>query len=145
MTVKTQRAHRVLHDASSALDKFKDNPIDTDFRHAVVLCCILIRTVGDALRKENEDDAISNRKQHNYYKEVIATDTLYKNFIKSARDSITHEYISHTEWASITDLEKNHRMEYLINEGFFKGEDFRKIVLKSIEFWKTHLASIEKL
>ncbi|PUE23719.1 hypothetical protein [Limnohabitans sp. Jir72] len=145
MTVKTQRARRVLNDARFALEKFKENPIDVDFRHLVVLCCVLIRTVGDALKKENEEDKINLKKQNDYYKKVISSDNLYTNFIKSSRDSIIHEYIARIEWESNTDLEKNHSMEYLMKEGIFKGNDFRELVGQSIEFWEKHLTLIENI
>jgi len=112
MNVKTAKARRVLSDAKSALEKFNENPIDIDFRHLVVLCAVLIRAVGHVLDSENKDDAVARKKSVDYYKQHIEHSELFKSFIKSTRNSAIKEYTTYVNWASITAIDKSHRMEY---------------------------------
>jgi hypothetical protein len=143
MTMQTYKARRVLNDAKAALDKFDQEPIDVDFRHLVVLCCTLIRTVGDVLRKENEGNEISNAAQRSYYFDNIKDSDLFKNFIKDARDMVIHEYSAKIGWKSTIDLNKVHKIEYPLLEGMYKGYDFRTMIKESIDFWDHHISKME--
>jgi len=145
MTIKTQRARRVLMDAIAALDKFNQLPVDVDFRHLVVLCCTLIRSVGHVVEAENAKELSDQQKVSSYYNSNIKDVLLFKNFIKGTRDNVLKEYAAYIGWSSITDLNNNHHMEYLVKEGEYKDEDFRNLMSKAIEFWEHHLAKIDKL
>ncbi|WP_408594932.1 hypothetical protein [Limnohabitans sp.] len=145
MKVKTVKARRVLSDATEALEKFNDKPIDVDFRHLVVLCTVLIRAVGHVLESENENDSVAAKKSNDYYKKYIAHDNLFKGFIKSTRDSAIKEYTTYVGWASVTTIDKDHRMEYLFKGGENEGKDFRDLMKKSVDFWNIHLTRIEEL
>lgn len=143
--MKTDKARRVLDDARTALEKFNQAPIDVEFRHLVVLCCTLIRAVGHVVETENEDNKINHDKLNSYYKDKIKDSEIFKNFIKSTRDTVLKEYTAYIGWASITTLNKDHRMEYLVKEGEYKDKDFRDLMRESIEFWDNHLSKIENL
>lgn len=145
MNVKTAKARRVLSDAKSALEKFNENPIDIDFRHLVVLCAVLIRAVGHVLDSENKDDAVARKKSVDYYKQHIERSELFKSFIKSTRNSAIKEYTTYVNWASITAIDKSHRMEYLFKGGENEGRDFRELMRESIEFWENHLTALEQM
>lgn len=145
MTISTFKARRVLSDAKAALDKFNELPIDVDFRHLIVLCCTLIRAVGHVVESENKSNNINHKKLDLYYRCNIKNIEIFKCFIKIARDTVLKEYTAYIGWTSITTLDKNHRMEYLIKEGTYKDNDFRDLMKKSIEFWDHHLSLIEKL
>ena len=143
--IKTTRARFVLGDVRAALRYFASNPIDIEFRHLVVLCCTLIRTVGDAVKKENKDNRRCQAKARQYFELHIKNDPLFIDFIKSMRDNIQHEYTASVSWASITDINDAHRMEYRIKSGRYEDEDFRDLMTKAIDFWEGHLDQMEKI
>ena len=142
--MKTDKTRRVLDDAKAALEKFNQAPIDVEFRHLVVLCCVLVRTVGDVLRKENQHDTINNEAQQTYFHKNIKDNDLFKHFIKDARDMVAHEYSAKIGWRSTIDSSNNHKMEYPMLDGFYKGYDFRLMIQESIDFWIHHISKMEK-
>jgi hypothetical protein len=144
MKVKTERARRVLNDTKAALNKFNNNPIDIEFRHLVVLCSVLIRAVGHALKTENETSNESASNSTSYFKKNIEQEILFKSFIHPIRNSVIKEYSASLGWASITTLDNNHRMEYLFKDGINEGKDFRDLMNESIVFWEYHLNKLEE-
>ena len=140
MQISTEKSHRVLNDAKEARFLFNDNPIGVEFRHAVVLNITLVRAIGHVVAKENNGSA--GIKVQNYFIENIKNEVIFKEFIETYRNEILKKYSSKINWASITDMDKNHRMEYIIDDGHFKGVDFRDLIDDSIEFWEHHLNQI---
>ncbi len=135
----------MLNDTVLALKKFEDHPSDVDFRHLVVLCSTLIRTVGHVVKIENSDDNGNNILQDDYFRSHIASQSLFTDFIKHIRDSLVKEYTADIGWASITGLDGRHRMEYLLKSGAYNGRDFRDLMNEAISFWDYHLNQIEKI
>ena len=141
--VTVTNAKRVLNDAQEAFELFQNNPIDVDFRHTVVLNITLLRTIGSVIKSENK--GLSRIKSDKYFKDHIENEEIFKNFIKYFRDLLVKEYLSKLGWSSITDLEGNNRMEYLIQEGLYAGKDIRNLIQESLQFWTYHLNELEKL
>jgi hypothetical protein len=142
--MKTIKARRVLNDAVLALKKFEDHPSDVDFRHLVVLCSTLIRTVGHVLKDENSDKNCDDTLQVEYFRTHISNQPLFTDFIKNMRDSLVKEYSADIGWASITGLDGRHRMEYILKSGTYEGRDFRDLMNEAISFWDYHLFQMEK-
>ena len=53
--------------------------------------------------------------------------------------------MSDLRWASTTGLDQHHRMEYLIGQGVYAGQDLRDLIDQAIEFWQHHLDQIDLL
>ncbi len=53
--------------------------------------------------------------------------------------------MSDLRWASITELDQHHRMEYLIGQGVYAGQDLRDLIYQATEFWQYHLDQIDRL
>jgi len=143
MPIKTKTAKRVLLDAKFALEKFKDEPIDYEFRHLVFLSMALLRTVGFAI--ESDNDGEDRIKANKYYETTIKKDILFDSFIKDYRDNLIHAYKAKIGWASITDINKNNSMSYELLEGSYIGRDIREMIQLAIEFWEFHLNAMENI
>ena len=141
--VTVTKSRRVLNDAYEAYRYFKKKPVDLEFRHVVVLNLTLLRAVGHVLNSENKgNDKI---KSDDYYHSVIKNDPLFKDFIEKFRNNLIKQYSGKISWSSITTLNGKNRMEYIIHEGKYKGSDIRKLIQKSLSFWKRHLDILAKM
>ena len=143
MTISIAKAKRALSDADSAYSKFQDNPIDVDFRHLIVLCLTLLRVVGHVVDKENSGE--SKKKVNAYYKAHIKNVDLFRFFIEEYRNNLLKTYTSKISWQSMTTLDNEHRMDYLLEAGHYAGRDIRDLIKESIAFWDDHLDKIAQL
>ena len=134
------RSRRVLEDCEIAFGKFSSQPVASEFRLILVNCFALLRAIGHVAKNEAEDNGILFEVQKIWSQ--IKNDDLFIHFIDEFRNNVLKEYKSSVSWASITS-EKSHRMEYKINEGYYKNYDVRDLIKESIEWWKKYLDQIE--
>lgn len=143
MTLSTLRANRVLKDAVHAYQRFDDNPVDVEFRHAAILCLTLLRAVGNVVASENSGTAQAQARC--YYKERIQDEPIFKHFIKRYRDSIVKQYSAEIGWELSCRGDKRTVYSYPVQSGYYKRQDLRELVRESIKFWEDHLTAMSKL
>ena len=142
MTIKMIKSRRVLADCELALEKFSLNPIASEFRLILVNCFALLRAIGHVAKSEAEEYGILY--ENKIIWNQIKNDDLFIHFIDEFRNNVLKEYKSAVSWASVTS-EENHRMEYLINEGFYKNHDVRELIQESVKWWRNYLDQIESV
>ncbi len=76
MAISTTKARRALLDAIEARRLFDRDPIDIEFRHAVVLNITLLRAVGHISEKENT--GVDQTEVAKYYKKNIKYELIFK-------------------------------------------------------------------
>ena len=141
MTIEMTRARRSLADCELSLEKFLLKPIGDEFRLTLVTCFALLRAVGHVAKHEAEEVGISSKSDAIWNQ--VKNDDLFVHFISAFRNNVLKEYRSPVKWASITSQD-NHRMEYLISEGFYDGRDVRDLIRDSIQWWSIFLDRLEK-
>ena len=142
LLVKTKTA---IDDCKIALKYFDKEPAESEFRLTLILCLTLVRAIGNIIESEVKSNETMHKKNKEMFNE-IKNNSLFLNFICNFRNLVLKEYCSSVSWASITACDtKEHRMEYLIKNGEFAGNDIRDLIKESIEFWEKYVEELEKI
>jgi hypothetical protein len=155
-------ARLVLSDVRLVLSKLEDETNGREWRLLWCLAVVLLRTVGDVLHKvDAAADPRVNAVAGELYQGWKAGDdgAIFRDFIKSERDSIVHEYETAVTSGAIpvaicsdgTVASEEYSLHWLgenlyrpMGAGMFAGEDGRDVIKMAIAWWELQLDEINR-
>ena len=138
------RAKRALEDCRIALQRFENMPVADDFRLDLILCLTMLRVVGNVISREAAENGNPLAEANQTLWAIRSVDPIFQCFIEDFRNKVLKEYRACVGWSSIVS-EDGHRMEYLVTEGCYEGEDVRELIAIAIAWWEQYLADLEAL